>query len=212
MRLDLANTADGIDDALRKVTLASEGLGPQLDLTASAAIDSTPPRNAGRLEFHRGSYTAGASLDLPFDRKNQRNTYRTALITLEQSRRDYDDTVDSVMLDVRQAFRQLEATGEQYIIQKKALALAEDRVKNTTLLLKLGRVQMRDLLDAQDSLLEAQNDLTSALVGHTIAKLNFYRDVGILQVKPDGMWAPPDTVTGKAANEREQVNQPADNI
>jgi outer membrane protein TolC len=212
MRLDLANAADGIDDSLRKVILAAEGLGPQLDLTASAAIDSTPPRNAGRLEFHKGSYTAGASLDLPLDRKNQRNTYRASLLTLQQSRRDYDDTVDSVTFDVRQAFRQLEATGEQYIIQKKALALAEDRVKNTTLLLKLGRVQMRDLLDAQDSLLEAQNDLTSALVGHTIAKLNFYRDVGILQVKPDGMWAQPDTVTGKAANEREQINQPDENI
>jgi outer membrane protein TolC len=116
------------------------------------------------------------------------------------------------MLDVRQAFRQLEATAEQYTIQKKALALAEDRVKNTILLLKLGRVQMRDLLDAQDSLLEAQNDLTSALVGHTIAKLNFYRDVGILQVKPDGMWAQSETVTGKAANERKPDKQSTDNL
>jgi outer membrane protein TolC len=212
MRLDLANAADSIDDSLRKVTLAAEGLGPQLDLTASASIDSTPPRNAGRLEFHKGAYTAGASLDLPLDRKNQRNTYRATLLTLQQSRRDYNDTIDSVMFEVRQAFRQLEATGEQYIIQKKALALAEDRVKNTSLLLKLGRVQMRDLLDAQDSLLQAQNDLTSALVGHTIAKLNFYRDVGILQVKPDGMWAQPDSVTGKAANERKPDNQSTNNL
>jgi outer membrane protein TolC len=238
MRLDLANAVDGIDDSLRKATLAADGLGPQLDLTASAAVNSTPPRDADRLEFHKGSYTAGASLDLPLDRKNQRNTYRAALLTLQQSQRDYDDTVDSVMFDVRQAFRQLEATAEQYIIQKKSLALAEDRVKNTTLLLKLGRVQMRDLLDAQDSLLQAQNDLTSALVGHTIAKLTFYRDVGILQVKPDGMWAQSpqgaqsdpkriaepaldtqvsaapvsETVTGKTTNEREPVNQSADNL
>jgi hypothetical protein len=25
-------------------------------------------------------------------------------------------------------------------------------------------------------------------VGHTVAKLNFFRDVGVLQVRPDGMW------------------------
>jgi len=110
---------------------------------------------------------------LPLDRKNQRNTYRAALITLQQSKRNYDDTVDSVMFDVRQAFRQLEATAEQYVIQKKALALAEDRVKNTTLLLKLGRVQMRDLLDAQDSLLDAQNDLTTPLWGTQMQNLIF---------------------------------------
>ncbi|MGD0078245.1 MAG: TolC family protein [Sedimentisphaerales bacterium] len=218
MRLDLANAVDGIDDSLRKVTLAAEGLGPQLDLTASTAVNSTPPRDADRLEFHKGAYTAGASLDLPLDRKNQRNTYRAALLTLQQSQRNYDDTVDSVMFDVRQAYRQLEATAEQYIIQKKSLALAEERVENMPLLLKSGRAQMRDLLDAQDSLLQSQNDLTSALVGHTIAKLTFYRDVGILQVKPDGMWAQSpqgaqsDTLTGKAANEREPVNQSADNL
>jgi len=40
-------------------------------------------------------------------------------------------------------------------------------------------------------LLQAQNDLTAALVAHTIAKLTFFRDVGLLQVRPDGMWREP---------------------
>jgi outer membrane protein TolC len=187
-RLDLANAADGIDDATRKVMLASEGLGPRLNLTGSTTVNSTPETDFDRLQFHKGDYGLGLSADLPFDRKSQRNTYRTALITLQQHQRDYDDNVDSVMLDVRQAYRQLEATAEQYITQKKSLALAEERVKNMPLLLKSGRAKTRDLLDAQDSLLQAQNDLTSALIGHTIAKLNFFRDTGVLQVKPDGMW------------------------
>jgi len=46
----------------------------------------------------------------------------------------------------------------------------------------------RDLLDSQDDLLDAQNSLTAALVGHVVAKLNFFRDIGVLQVRPDGMW------------------------
>ena len=76
------------------------------------------------------------------------------------------------------------------------------------LLLKSGRAKTRDLLDAQDSLLQAQNNLTSALVGHTIAKLSFYRDVGILQVKPDGMWTQSETaVSRNQTNEREQGKQ-----
>jgi outer membrane protein TolC len=187
-RLDLANAADSIDDATRKVMLAGEGLGPRLNLTGSTTVNSTPETDFDRLQFHKGDYGLGLSADLPFDRKSQRNTYRTALITLQQRQRDYDDNVDSVMLEVRQAYRQLEATAEQYITQKKSLALAEERVKNMPLLLKSARAKTRDLLDAQDSLLQAQNDLTSALIGHTIAKLNFFRDTGVLQVKPDGMW------------------------
>jgi outer membrane protein TolC len=56
------------------------------------------------------------------------------------------------------------------------------------MLIEEGRVSTRDLLEAQDALLEAQNNVTAALVDHIVAKLSFYRDIGVLQVKPDGMW------------------------
>jgi outer membrane protein TolC len=212
-RLDLANSFDSIEDAQRKLKLASEGLGPQLDLTGSTTVNSQGNEHIDNFQFHRGAYGLGLSADLPFDRKNQRNAYRQALITLEQQQRAYSQSVDSVVQGVRQAYRQLMATTEQYITQKKSLAIAEERVKNMPLLLKSGRAKTRDLLDAQDSLLQAQNSLTSALVGHTIAKLSFYRDVGILQVKPDGMWTQPVTVSRNQTNEREQGEQsPEDNL
>ncbi len=206
-RLDLANSADAVDDAQRKVKLASEGLGPKLDVTGSANVNSQGNENIDNFQFHRGAYGLGLSADLPFDRKNQRNAYRQALITLEQQQRAYSQQVDSVVQGVRQAYRQLMATAEQFVTQKKSLAIAEERVKNMPLLLKSGRAKTRDLLDAQDSLLLAQNNLTSALLGHTIAKLSFYRDVGILQVKPDGMWTQSVIVSRDQANEREQSKQ-----
>jgi outer membrane protein TolC len=207
-RLDLANSSDGVEDAQRKVKLASEGLGPQLDLKGSATVNSQGDEHIDNFQFHRGAYGLGLSADLPFDRKNQRNTYRQALITLERQQREYSRNVDTVMQDVRQAYRQLMATMEQYITQKKSLALAEERVKNMPVLLKSGRAKTRDLLEAQDALLLAQNNLTSALVGHTIAKLSFYRDVGILQVRPDGMWTQSETaVSRNQTDEREQGKQ-----
>jgi hypothetical protein len=55
-------------------------------------------------------------------------------------------------------------------------------------LLDAGRVTTRILLLSQDALLEAQNNVTRALIDHLDAKLSFYRDVGIMQVRPDGMW------------------------
>jgi outer membrane protein TolC len=56
------------------------------------------------------------------------------------------------------------------------------------MLLEAGRATTRDLLESQTALLEAQNNVTDALVTHSIAKLTFFSDTGILQVKPDGMW------------------------
>jgi outer membrane protein TolC len=187
-RLDLATSMDRIDDALRKVIVAADGLGPELDFVGSLEVGSKPETDYSRLQFQHGTYSFGLSADLPFDRKAERNAYRKALIGLQQQRREYEDFTDTVKLQVRQAYRQLEEAAERYNIQKNNLELAQKRVGSTSMLLEAGRATTRDLLESQDALLEAQNNVTDALVAHSIAKLNFFRDIGILQVKPDGMW------------------------
>jgi outer membrane protein TolC len=187
-RLDLANSKDAIEDATRKVVLAAEGLGVQLNLTGSAGVSSTPNTNLGRLQFHRGTYGLGLGADLPLDRKAERNAYREALITLEQKHRAYENNQDNIELEVREALRDLKATAEQYRILKAALHLAESRVESNKLLLATGQGDVRLLLQSEQALLRAQNSVTAALVDHKIAKLSFFRDVALLQVKPDGMW------------------------
>ncbi len=187
-RLDLANEADKIDDELRDVVLAADGLGPQLNLTGGVGVESREGTDVGQLQFHEGEYSGWLEADLPFDRKAERNAYRKTLIDLEQQQRRHENKIDTVKLEVRQAYRRLAETAERYSIQKNSLALAEKRVESTTLLLEAGRAKTRDLLDSQDDLLDAQNSVTGALVAHLVAKLTFFKDVGVLQVRPDGMW------------------------
>lgn len=187
-RLDLATSIDMIDDALRKVMVAENGLGADLNLVGSMSVGSAPPTDYSRLQFQRGTYGLGFEAGLPLDRKKERNAYRGALIVLAQQQRQYENDADAVKLDVRNAYRNLEQAAESYSIQKNSLDLAQKRVESTTLLLEAGRLTTRDLLDSQDALLQAQNNLTAALVDHAIAKLSFFRDIGILQVRPDGMW------------------------
>jgi outer membrane protein TolC len=50
--------------------------------------------------------------------------------------------------------------------------------QNVTLFLEAGRAAMRDLLEAQDALLSAQNGLTSAAVGYRVAELELQRNIG----------------------------------
>ena len=187
-RLDLYNSADSIDDALRNVHLAAEGLGPQLNLTGSANVASRQENDFSSLQFNRGTYALGLNADLPLDRKTQRNDYREALITLERQQRQYEEDMDSIKLAVRGAYRRLKETADRHKIEKNSLELAEERVEMNKVLLDAGRVTTRILLLSQDALLEAQNNVTRALIDHLDAKLSFYRDVGIMQVRPDGMW------------------------
>jgi len=187
-RLDLANTRDVVEDAARKLELAADGLGVQLNLTGSLDAESPDNTRFTRLQFQQGVYNLGWDADLPLDRKNQRNSYRNALITFTKSQRDYENEIDNVKLQIRNAYRQLRERAESYRIQQLSLKLAERRLENNQLLLDAGRADVRLLLDSQDALVNAQNNLTAALVNHTISKLNFFRDVGVLQVRPDGMW------------------------
>lgn len=187
-RLDLANSADTVDDLERKVVVAADNLGVELNLIGSAGVNSAPKTKLERLQFQNGTYSIGLEADLPLDRKAERNAYREALIGLEQRRREFQGDVDLVELDVRQAYRELVEAAERYETQKTSLDVAETRVESTTFLLQAGRVTTRDLLESQDALLGAQNDVTAVLVDYAIAKLSFFRDVGILQVRPDGMW------------------------
>lgn len=187
-RLDLATSSDLVADAERKVIIAEDNLGAELNLVASADIDSTGRNRVGRLPVHLGDYALGLEADLPLDRLAERNAYRESLINLTQAQRQYDLDQDNISLEVRNAYRQLEEAAQRYQIQKNSLELAQKRVESTTMLLQEGRASTRDLLESQDALLEAQNNVTATLIDHAIAKLNFYRDIGVLQVRPDGMW------------------------
>ena len=187
-RLDLATVYDQVDDAGRKVGVSADALRAQLDLVGSMNVDSTEKTQWERLRFNDGTYGLGMELDLPLDKKSERNAYRKLLLSLLEAKRTYEQTVDEVKLEVRNDYRSLIEASRRYEIQKLSLQLAQERVNSTSMLLQAGRAQARDVLESQDDLLSAQDDTTSTLVDYMIAKLEFYRDIGILQVKPDGLW------------------------
>jgi len=191
-RLDLANTRDKVDDSARKVEVAADNLGAELNLIGSARADTEEKTNLGNFQIHRGDYSLGFEADLPLDRKAERNAYREALISLTRQNRAYEEQVDQVKFEVRQAYRDLREAYSSYLIQLSSLKLAEQRVAMQLDLLQEGRATTRQYLFAQEDLLQAQNSKTSALVEFTLAKLNFYRDIGLLQVRPDGLWQQPN--------------------
>ena len=189
LRLDLANTKDRLDDTGRALVLAAEGIGVQMELTGSSNVSSpSGETDYTRLQFHEGTYTLGFNTDLPFDQLSERNNYKRALINMQQSQRSYEEDLERVKLDVRQAYRDLVESTRSYEIQQISLKLAERRVEEQKLRLEFGSATVIDLQDSEDALVSAQNNYTNAIINYLNAKLSFYRDIGILEVKPDGMW------------------------
>jgi outer membrane protein TolC len=91
-----------------------------------------------------------------------------------------------VALEVRDSWRQFGRAGRSYEIQAQSVRLSEDRVKETELRLRAGRAETRDMLEARQSLVEAQDAVTRALVDYRLARLELARDMEILVVDEDG--------------------------
>ena len=186
-RLDLINSAEGVIDAQRKVFVAADALGADLSIIGTSNVASQQQGNRQTMQA-ANDYNLDFELNLPLDRVAEQNVYRKALIMLNQRQREYELAADTIRLEVRQAYRDLAEAAERYRIQSEALKVAQERFRKTNLLMQYARASSRRVLAAQGDLFEAQNEATQALVNYNNATLNFYSDMGVLQVRPDGMW------------------------
>jgi len=185
-RLDLRVAIGQVYDAQRQVVVRADALRAGLNLGGSARWSDND--DDGAIGYEGGNYSAFLSLDLPLERTRQRNDYRNSLISLEQAVRRVQTVEDQIKLAVRNGLRNLLESRESLKIQAQAVVVAEKRVRSSTLFLEAGRIQIRDLLEAQDALLRAQNALTAAVVSYRIAELELQRDLDLLEVDPSGLW------------------------
>ena len=191
-RLDLMTTRDQYADARRKLVVAEDSLDADMRLQLSASTRQTDVSGGGEdgneISFSDGNYSALLALDLPWDRTRERAAFRLSLIALRQAERDIESKEDQVKQQVRGAVRKIAELKETYLIQRQAVTLAERRVASTELLLLAGRTEIRDVLESQESLVRAQDNLGSAVVSYHIATLELQRSLELLVVDETGVW------------------------
>jgi outer membrane protein TolC len=187
-RLDLYTQRDQREDAARRVDVAANALKPGLDLVVGTSVSSLDNNRFSQFDFNRARLNVGLDTDLPLERKSERNQYRGALIEQERSIRELELAGDNVKLEVRNAWRELDQAKRAYEIAQQTVELNKRRVEEQDLLAELGQVIAQNQVDAQNDLNESMNNLTAALIGHTIARLEFWRDMGILFIKENGQW------------------------
>lgn len=190
-RLDLHTIQDRVEDSERRMGVAANALLPQVDLVASGSYTADPRADYRypSLDFNTYSWNAGLDVELPLDRKAERNAYRAALIDHERARRELENYTDEVRLQIQNGWRNLEQAKREYEISRVRVELSRSRVREQELLNEIGQGDAFELVRAQDALTGSRNQLTSALINHTLARLGFWRDLGQLYVQADGQWS-----------------------
>ncbi|MHC4287792.1 MAG: TolC family protein, partial [Planctomycetota bacterium] len=130
-RLDLANAADIVFDAERKVDVAADAIRAELNLfgyanpqTHRKTIFGADP---GEFDRTRDRYELSLQLDLPIDRRFEKNEYRRSLIDLMQRQRTHQEKTDTVVLEVQTSHRRMIEARQRYQIEQKSTRLAEKR-------------------------------------------------------------------------------------
>lgn len=185
-RLDFRNTVDAVADAGRRVHVAENGLLPDFTLNLNATPVS---KNLKPLKYNYkdGTYSAAFDMDLALDRDLESISLRQSLINLEVALRNQEDAREGIKLDVRAALRGLRQARENHRIAKLAVELARKRVSDTRDLQREGRATTRDFLEAQESLVQFENDLVDRTVDYRVAFLELFRDTGAIVVSAEGL-------------------------
>lgn len=204
-RLDLQVERDQVDDARRGVSNAKNDLLPDLDLAAGLTVASNPNDTIGNFDFDFGSanYNASVTFGLPLDRRIERLSLRSAMIGAERSQRGYEQFRDNVIVDARAAVRRIDQA-------RFALDLAERRVEINRLVLEQLKLQEADSLeitDAEDQLLQSENDRDDARRDLRISILEYLLATGMMRVERDGQFQPVPGM-GEIVLEREAPVQP----
>ena len=208
-RLDLKNAKGFVVDAYRQVEVAADQLESDLDVTASANLQTDDDsNNAFRIDSENNEYNLGLEFDGPLNRFNERNNWRLAEINYQSTRRAYMAAEDSIVNQVRLDLRQLRANRFRFQIARQQLISVTRRVQQAQFNLRTATAGdsslTQDLLNALADLRGTQTQLISNWIQYEISRIAVFLDLELLQLDEQGNWIneQEDFETGSAAIDR----------
>ena len=181
-RWDLMNQRGALADDWRQIKLAADDLKSVLNLRATQTVSD--------FTFDESLTQLTATMDLPLNRRAQRNTYRQNLINYQASLRQLMLLEDNIKLSVRNDLRALSLDQEQYKVDVASAGLAYERVVSTELerRLGIGGVTARDYLQSQDAYISALSSVASRHINYIVDRMQLFLDTEVLTVDERGLW------------------------
>lgn len=190
-RLDLLTARDRVEDSERNVRIQVNQFLPALDLTGTYGRSAADAGSPSDLDFDASAWTIGLSLTLPLERTSERNAIRAAMIDLDRTKRSLTLSEDNVILEVRNSLRRLRRAETTLEIREREIEAARKEAEAAQIRFEAGEMDNRNVTDAQNAVLRAENAYIGDLVEYEVARIQLMRDVGILFIDENGKWVEP---------------------
>lgn len=187
-QMDLLNAIDRFEDSKRKVRVAADQLRADVNVIGNARLESEPPDDYANFDFDKLQYSASVRINLPVNRLPERNVYRRTLVSFESQLRSLSLTLDTFRDRIDRGLRTLEQARLNHLSAVESLRVAQRRVENNVMLMEAGRATIRDVREAQDGLIQAQNSLATIYAQYLTARLTLLLNVGLIDTRPERFW------------------------
>jgi outer membrane protein TolC len=195
------NARAALVDSWRRIEVVANALKSDLNLTFSGDVN-TVHNNPVDFRGSTGSLRVGLQFDAPLTRVEERNAYRRSLINYQRNRRAYYEFEDRINQILRTTLRDIRLSQLEFEIQRAAVFVAIAQLDLTRAKLRkppapgetLGATTARDLLQALNALLNAQNSVLTGWLNYEIQRMNLDFDLGTMRLDQNGTWIDPGAI------------------
>ncbi|MBF0198422.1 MAG: TolC family protein, partial [Planctomycetes bacterium] len=182
-RLDYQTAADSLEDAKRKYAFARNRLLPDLSFNLNANIQTEEDSsNLYAQDFEQHSYSSSLNLDLPLDKTADRQNLYNSQNTLKQRERDFKLLAYQISIEIKNRIRQIKQLEDSIEIQNLILESEKTRYGVAEFRFQSGEVSNREVIEASESLTDAENTKIDLYLNHFIAKLRLKKDLGLMDL------------------------------
>jgi len=128
--------------------------------------------------FNFTGYTVGFNLNIPLSNRNARAGYERQLITQRQTESRREIAMQSIALEVRNAYNQIELNRQQIEVALAARDLAQISLDGEQRKYELGASQIRFVIQEQNNLTSSELSLLNARINYLKSVAAYNRAIG----------------------------------
>ena len=203
------NARASLVDEWRNIEFVADQLEAGLDVVFEGDVGNTGD-NPFRIRFETGELRAGLQFDSPLVRLSERNNYRNALISYQQSKRSLYQFEDSVKANIRNIIRSVDRLKILFELDRLTVQTEIDNVEINRYEIdrpvapgsansRVGTQTAQNLANAINGLNNAQNSFLGSWVQFEILRRSLDFDMGTMQVDQTGAWLDPGEMDSSIA-------------
>lgn len=146
---------------------------PTISFGADYGVIGTDPTNS------HGTFAVSGTVRMPiFNGRRSNGDIEQADAALQQRRAEYEDLRGRIDADVRDAFLDLNSAAQQVTVADSNRVLAADTLQQARDRFAAGVADTVEVVQAQESVADAERDYIQALFAHNLAKASLARAMG----------------------------------